>query len=184
MSVYINNKSLNVQVKNTDYSKDSTLLSILAKLTTSPENPLFVDLAVPQGIAMNATVQDTNTKLDALNTSVSSVISDSALNINRPTASGLLLDGMSLLSAGDASSAVTPVGTLNTIFGVCSLVDTVDSVNLTVQFSNDGMVWFDTMNTLNVAQNQALELTFWSAAKMFRCTVDQNCKLTVLYGSR
>jgi hypothetical protein len=185
MSVFINNKSLNVRVRNTDYSKESTLQSILDKLTTSIEHPLIVDLASTEGLALNTTVQSTNSKLDTLNTSVSSVISGSGVNVNVPTATGLLFDGSVTTSAGSASSAVTPVGSLNTIFGVCASTATAGAtVNVTVQFSNDGAVWYNSMNNLEVQQNDSIELTFWCASKMFRVAVDQACNVHVLYGSR
>lgn len=184
MSVYVNNKNLQVTIKNNDYAKDTTLQSIVDKLTTSPSNPLSVAIVNTDGMASNATLLLTNDKLDLLNTSVSTVINASGLTINHPSAFGDLFS-WSALTAGDASLAVEPVGTTNTIFGRCnSLGDGVASVNLTVQLSNDNTIWVNSTNTLNLNANDPIELTFWSSAKLFRVTVDQACNLSVHYGSK
>ena len=183
MSVYVNNKNLQVTLKNNDYAKDTTLQTIIGKLTTSAANPLSVSVVNTDALAADTTLRLTNDKLDLLNASVASVVDSSGLNINHPATFGNLLDGMTLLAAGATSSAVEPVGTTNTIFGIC-VSASVTGVNLTVQFSNDGMVWYDSMNKISLAQNDPIELTFWSAAKFFRVSVDQECKVVAQFGSK
>lgn len=182
MSFFVQNKNLNVTVKNTDYSKDSSLQSILTAIGVS-------------NTALGA-INDTNTKLDTLNGSIATVLdaSKNALKVemvsNIPTVaasnSAQILTDSTYLQVNATSDAFVPVGKTITVWGNCVDVNGGDgsTMTLTVQYSRDGITYVNSKNTLDVLAGESFDLTFESSAPFVRVISNQVGFANVFTASR
>lgn len=178
MSVFVNNKSLLVQVRNTDYSRENTLQNILAKLTTSSENPLLVDLA---NSTIPGIVDDINVQVNAINTSVQMLMtSDNRLKIAQNPVVATLLDG-GAINEGDVTSSLQPAGSTCTLWGTCVGIDSDDPLVLVIQYSHDGSTFYNSSNFVELAGGEPYELTFWTAAPYVRVAGGKNSGNAKIY---
>jgi len=149
-------------------------------LLTSATGALSItsaSLPLPTGAATEATLLLLNT--DSL-TVVGSGVEATALRVTVATDCSVSTASKSIGTLGNASNAITTVGTLNKSTAIdisqnfqCQLMCTVDiACTITIEVSQDGSKWFATFTQLTAPSAGDYETSFATAAKYVRCSYD------------